>query len=56
MEICGHVCWRCIACFEDLDHDNVVAEFKKLQQKDNVSEYRDKVEELKALILGKNQH
>lgn len=41
---------------EDLDHDDLVAEFNKLQEKDNVSEYKDKFEELKALIIGKNRH
>ncbi|XP_026451994.1 uncharacterized protein LOC113352386 [Papaver somniferum] len=44
------VCTR----FQELGHDNVVGEFKKLDNVNTVLEYQEQFEELKALMLAKN--
>ncbi|XP_026441802.1 uncharacterized protein LOC113340978 [Papaver somniferum] len=44
------VCTR----FQDLGHDNVIGEFNKLDQTTRVLDYKERFEELKALMLAKN--
>lgn len=41
--------------FKDLGHEDIVAEFNKLQQIGSTSDYQDKFDELRALMLGRTR-